>query len=1359
MTSNITAQLNVLCAKIKRLNKKVNNFTAFLEGNTIFVDSVYGNDATGEANNPAKPFKTIYAAANFTTKSLNNVLIYIRPGEYNNEENLAIPNKTLYWYFENGTTVTGKDILWNVINGENYIFGEAIFKSLGESVIKITGNENPIFHLSAQSIINDYGACIQIIDSAPDCIIDVENSIISNVLIDVNAPDPNIELLNINKVVIYSNSVNDIIINAEKIEHNGGGINVLASGFININASIISTTGPTSILHNENTTLNINSNSIISNGINFINGPLNRINEGCIVSILGTNNINSNLIQAKGNEIRAGNALNITGGLMNILSNKIINNASNNEQLSALYIGGGTLSCQSNQIISESSAVINIEGGIANINTDIIDNRLIPFPVAAIDMNDGELKLNIGEVLCANNFEFIIHRGGIIIGDIEKALFNGNSIFYVAEPSTASITTTFNLDNITTDNGNIFNIVGNNTNSVSLNVNANNLISNGGNLLVVNTNIQTLSVINLDILSYTTGAGNGIILVSGNTISRFNIENLNTNNGTAINIDTGNIISNVSANIGQLTASSDNGILIFGNANPFNFDLNIQEYFSFSNQSAIYISAIPPPDIRGILQITINKLIASAYLLITDTDTGDNIGDYNMSVTINFGRSSTTGDMIQIENRNTINFTFNSNEHLIGENAGYLFRQLIGTSNINLNQITNNGDSGIGLSLNEGIINGQVQIINSRSRSIDITSISALNLKVQKINHFGNNSSAINISDGSAYLNIDTIESQITGADAMIFILTNQNIDFYCNKITGNLLQQDSNIFYVNGSAIYNLNVGNITTTGYILNNSASGPINFNVENINITSLQAVGEPSDLFTIGNGNTAKNIYNINKFIYGLPIVRFANPVVFNFSGGNNIINLKYFESLNHTGVLTFFLNDTTTNIISNEIIVNFQFLSSSTSTITLDINKISHLSNLAYLMTINSGTLNFDIDLAIGVDSNFMNIGGGNPSIYGNINQIRDFLNLFDILTIFDYSVEIGNAFNNARVLNIPVGLVNFVYLKINDLNTAKDNVLFNIESTAITIDINTIKTNNTTGLFNLATNTPVNLNIGSISNINNGTIVSINQTAQTVEPINITIDNVKTQGLIYTIASFNGSVININSEYLETSGPEIIQQVGGYVKYNIETAISTSTLNDQNYYLLDFSNEFGTRGISKVIYNGNLLEGQSDKIYGIVVGSPSEQQIIYNININHINIGNPNTTDATIIGGILTSYSLLNSYNELSSFKVIQAFTRTRYAIYIVSDNSQYLIISGTYRAISGINTGNLAFFIEGNSIIGPSFNNVVAVVRNDSSFFIDASTPADISVQNILNSNKIISPNITNNVTGSTILTDANII
>jgi len=82
-----------------------------LYGNTLFVDSVYGDDTTAVANDPAKPWKTCHAAAEAAVEqNLIPAIVEVAAGTYPNEELLA--RDGLDWDFSAGTIIQAANSLF-----------------------------------------------------------------------------------------------------------------------------------------------------------------------------------------------------------------------------------------------------------------------------------------------------------------------------------------------------------------------------------------------------------------------------------------------------------------------------------------------------------------------------------------------------------------------------------------------------------------------------------------------------------------------------------------------------------------------------------------------------------------------------------------------------------------------------------------------------------------------------------------------------------------------------------------------------------------------------------------------------------------------------------------------------------------------------------------------------------------------------------------------------------------------------------------------------------------------------------------------------------------------------------------------
>lgn len=106
-------------------------------GNTIFVNSVSGNNSTGEVENPAKPFQTLAAARTAgvayytggTAPSSTNIITMDVRGRFS--ENISLVN--FYSYNLNDSVITGTII--DIVGGVNcIIYGNGVISSSGTVV-------------------------------------------------------------------------------------------------------------------------------------------------------------------------------------------------------------------------------------------------------------------------------------------------------------------------------------------------------------------------------------------------------------------------------------------------------------------------------------------------------------------------------------------------------------------------------------------------------------------------------------------------------------------------------------------------------------------------------------------------------------------------------------------------------------------------------------------------------------------------------------------------------------------------------------------------------------------------------------------------------------------------------------------------------------------------------------------------------------------------------------------------------------------------------------------------------------------------------------------------------------------------
>lgn len=100
---------------------------ALFVNNTLFVDVQFGNDATGERENAAKPFQTLAFALSV---AVVGDVIYVRPGDY--LEGALLLRDGVNWFFEEGASV--------VYGGSLFIFTDNGATGAVNTVIEGFGN-------------------------------------------------------------------------------------------------------------------------------------------------------------------------------------------------------------------------------------------------------------------------------------------------------------------------------------------------------------------------------------------------------------------------------------------------------------------------------------------------------------------------------------------------------------------------------------------------------------------------------------------------------------------------------------------------------------------------------------------------------------------------------------------------------------------------------------------------------------------------------------------------------------------------------------------------------------------------------------------------------------------------------------------------------------------------------------------------------------------------------------------------------------------------------------------------------------------------------------------------------------------
>ena len=113
-------------------------FTCNTEGNSLFVDAVYGDDHEGERENSCKPFATLSGAR---SSAKNGDTIFVRPGTYKENKSIGARGDSLTdvnWFFETGANVEFTGTLFSISQGfTTQVAGDGKFSSTDPEAVFI----------------------------------------------------------------------------------------------------------------------------------------------------------------------------------------------------------------------------------------------------------------------------------------------------------------------------------------------------------------------------------------------------------------------------------------------------------------------------------------------------------------------------------------------------------------------------------------------------------------------------------------------------------------------------------------------------------------------------------------------------------------------------------------------------------------------------------------------------------------------------------------------------------------------------------------------------------------------------------------------------------------------------------------------------------------------------------------------------------------------------------------------------------------------------------------------------------------------------------------------------------------------
>ena len=704
-------------------------------------------------------------------------------------------------------------------------------------------------------------------------------------------------------------------------------------------------------------------------GIYFDDSPVNNIisnnnitsgNDGIffVIDCFPFNNtISGNIIQASGKGLSLGtsesvfvfnNTINSTGNGVYFdysLNDRVIGNNINSSNtginLSTTSINDNI---SGNNITTTGDGISIVESSFAEISNNFINNSLGSSIIISTKSENDQIENN--QLYLTSNFAFTtpLFTNGSFNGNYIES--SGDNMIVITNSDSSNITN--NIATLTTgDRGIVFdysfnNLIFNNTissggaiiylgtNSSNDKIIANNLISSGDNVIACNELIENVNisdnfiragnngifcdsvsgVIGSDISGNNiTASGNGIdfTLIQTSTISENNITSSLDSIYTGVssnNAFTNNNINSSNSGINFATSSTNdnilnnnltNGGISFSQISFGNISNNILNHSGISSSSGFglnnsYVSGNTLKEISLVVSsnnIFFNNHINSTYVAIS-------LGNDSIGIFINNTFSSNTiySDLDGIGFSSAPNSQFIDNKFInnfisAGSGGNAIFFPMVTSNLINNNTIF--GFDGV-VSLNN------VSYTNISNNNIIAEAGDALVFWSSDSGYSNNNM----IFDNNLNASLTGLSYYISSTNDTISNNTIISGDGYYN-----LYSEDDIInMTIKNQIIATYNLGNPSTI--IFENSSSGKINFNLQNISETGINLIGNSSSDIIIGNNlayvNSSKTGLNksANVTLYNLP-TNFSNPKI--LRDGLICLDCYNFTSLN-AGNVTF-----------------------------------------------------------------------------------------------------------------------------------------------------------------------------------------------------------------------------------------------------------------------------------------------------------------------------------------------------------------------------------------------------------------------------------------------------------------------
>ena len=1267
----------------------------FNVGNTLFVDDVYGDNATAQAFNPAKPYKTCGAAVNAAVLIAGNVLIYVRAGNYT-EANLARPNVTIYWYFDLGTMVTASGILFDCNDLQTYntnIWGRARFMGAANYLFRLaqTGAKN--LYVECVSM-NNAGSCLYVDGAQASAVVRViETATCSRSIAlgfaDAELVDPR------NAVVFLGDGVpNDrTSISIQYISNTGGGTCVLANTNNAVtwylSCNVMTSTGPTICMQiGTSGSVEIECNGITGAAVAFTPAASNaNIGAVCVKGAtltVVTENITSN----GANTLYAVPAANVSGGVLNLTSLKC-NTAGHpaGTTSSCINITGGIGNLVISELICTSTNAVRQTSGQMTLACNKITNQSAALGSSLISIIGGTADISASiSVNVATNANCIDGSGTIRCNFYNATMIGTGSFFGSTGAATGSIS--LNVTNCSLASGNFIDISGSTTNAITVDVNADRITAVSGALFSINRSANGSTTISSNVKSFVS-SGNLLNFRSSGTITA-NLE-VESAQCAAVNA-TVNVASTIVCKVNQFVSTATNAMSITGTASV-SFTTNIgtlthsgTRIFNITNNnagSAIFIQC-------GTVQSNGALANISCASCVMDI----------ISVTTASGVTQSAGTLRTI-------FGFMTSSNIITLTGG--------TANVTGVQLVT---SGLAISQTAGILLSQIANLTSAAGCLSVTGPSVCTTVTRGGRFTSGDAPCYLISNTNALsdisLQMSTLVSgrtDIGTTKAIVEISGNATISQQTDVITG--AATGAHAILVSGAPTYRFDVAQIIVTGRVLTKSATTTITGVLGQVIIRSAAAVTEASILFALSGSN--RTILDITEVQHLLPLT--VNPVTMvSVTGGTVRFNVTSILATTHSN-FTILNNSATCDIdiseadITGPACINtgtVRYNVSDRITTGTGINVFQNSNTAKFIVgeivgasnvvTQTAGTTLARFNAVSSVTSYVFNITGGGL-FTGNCAQASavGFASISGLgdETIVNIANEYFSSDSNIPAINIEAGNVNIVMGNI--IGKFEDTIIF-IRSLA-----------------------PVCAQVNEMQVIGAGAVAYVRQESPTIYPVKIGGNCIRTAaGPLLRTETFQGNRVYVDVTTFITDGPQVLNILGGDLRLNIqnmETRYADSAVTPIVQALTN--GDFGDMNMT-LTCNQITHTGDSRSVMGILMGSRDFRNCYGSIQVQSMNVPGEITGSVTDQGGILTVYSDLTRGRLTASFGLAQ--TESIYAIY--ADARDTNVLDGLLLTGNIINKNSsirtVPVFIDNRgSFFGPSLKDMLLV--SDGNFSIQA--------------------------------------